>query len=499
MATNPSNGGTTQVVVSKGMSWADECDTDEERPARQEIIELPTAPRAARLLDDDSIPQNPPFVARVSNLPFDSSEQDIDEFFMDRDIQIKEMRLARDDMNDRLRGFGQIEFETRDDLIAAITLPDAMIRNRRIHIDVAQDNDGRDGSGRTLRKRYDNYTPRNADNESTNWRERKESAFEPVERDNRRGGRDGYQSRSNFQNRHDSNNNDNGGNDDGGNWRLGERPVSDSPPPERRRNNFNDRGGDRRGGDRRGYERRDRFEPEEERPVLNLAPRTKPLPVLTFPKEEELERPVRKVSFANGDAENHNDSGLPDDEDKETSAPPAPKPKPVPSVNIFGQAKPVDTAAREREIEEKLVQEREAKIKADRERREQEREEAETVEPEVKKDVIVIKTEKARQQEEANNWRKHDSSDDGEMRPQQRDNGRRFDDRRRSEFVKNFMRVFRFSQVFLFSRPFKQMMVPARSKTTGIATSTIGERQHKTSCPARRAHKVFSSFSSSYF
>lgn len=451
LATTPSNGGTTQVTISKGLSWAEECEDDDDRPSRQEIIELPTAPRAARLLDDDTIPQNPPFVARVSNLPFDSSEQDIDEFFMERDIQIKEMRLARDDLNDRLRGFGQIEFETREDLIAAIMLPDAMIRNRRIHIDVAHDNDGRDGSGRTLRKRYDNYTPRNADNESTNWRERKESNFEPVERENRRGGSGGggggynRDNRSNFQNRHDSNNNDSTNNDggDGGNWRLGERPVSDSPPPERRRNNFgNDRDrGDRRGGDRRGgndrggYERRDRFESEEERPVLNIAPRTKPMPVLTFPKEEEFERPARKVSFANGDAENHNDSGLPEDEDKEVSAPPAPKPKPVPSVNIFGQAKPVDTAAREREIEEKLESERESKIKADKERREKDREEAEnSSEPEVKKDVIVIRTQNARQAEEAVNWRKHDEPSSDDQADRNRDNGRRFDDRRRSKF-----------------------------------------------------------------
>ena len=36
------------------------------------------------------------------------------------------------------------------------------------------------------------------------------------------------------------------------------------------------------------------------------------------------------------------------------SEPAAPAPTPVPAVNIFGAAKPVDTAAREREIEERL-------------------------------------------------------------------------------------------------------------------------------------------------
>lgn len=56
----------------------------------------------------------------------------------------------------------------------------------------------------------------------------------------------------------------------------------------------------------------------EERPRLNIAPRTLPLPELNFPKEEELERKTRKISL-NGDKNNHDDSGLPDE-----SAPPPP-------------------------------------------------------------------------------------------------------------------------------------------------------------------------------
>lgn len=428
-------------MVQKVSSWAEECEDDDDRPSRPEFIELPTAPRAARIFDDDSIPMTGPFSARVSNLPFDTNEQDIDEFFLDRDIRVKEMRLARDDQNDRLRGFGHIEFEDRSDLINAIMLPDAMIRNRRIRIELASENDSRDG--RTVRKRYDNYTPRDpTSNESTNWRDRKESNFETVERgDNRRGGGGGgggYQSRggSSFQNRHDNNNNDN--DDAGGNWRMRDRPANDSPPPERRRNFGGDRDRDRRGGGRDGggrdrYERRG--DPEEERPVLKLEPRTKPLPVLTFPKEEELERPQRKISSHNGDAENHNDSGLPEDDEKEATAPPPkPKPVPVPSVNIFGQAKPVDTAAREREIEEKLEQERLAKIQRDKEEREKERVESEhSSEPEVKKEIIVIKTEKTRLQEEAVNWRKHDEPSNGPAENRNRDNGRSFDNRRRSK------------------------------------------------------------------
>lgn len=452
LMTTPSSGGTQQVAVQKVSSWAEECDdNDDYGMGRTEFIELPTAPRAARMQDDDSIPHTGPFSAKVSNLKYDLSEQDVDEFFMEREIRIKEMRLARDDQGERLRGYGHIEFESRQDLLSALMLPDPIIHGRPFRIELAGENDQRDG--RTVRKRYDNYVARDDKNESTNWRDRKESTFETVsDRGDRRGGerdRGGYQNRSSFQNRHDNNNNDNG-NDDGGNWRLGER-ANQSPPPERRR--FNDRRdddrGDRRGGARDRYERRDRFEPEEERPVLNLAPRTKPLPVLTFPKEEEIERPPRKVTSLNGDAENHNDSGLPEDEDQ-APPPPRPKPTPVPSANIFGQAKPVDTAARERAIEEKLQQEREAKIRAEKEAREQERlaaENAQDVEP--KKDVIVIRTEKSRMQEEAVNWRKHDepTSDSGSVDGgRNRDNGKRFidGDRRRREFDNKIKMIRRF-------------------------------------------------------
>lgn len=425
--------GSTQVSVQKYSSWADECDEDDElRPSRTEIIQLPTAPRAARILDDDSIPLTGPFIAHISNLPYDSNEQDIDEFFVERDIHVKVMRLARDDTNDRLRGHGHVEFETREDLINAVMLTDTNIRNRRIRIAVSSEAEQRDGSGRTVRKRFDNYSARDpTTNESTNWRDRKESSFEPVEQENRRS----YQSRPTFQSRHDNNNNSN--EDSGGNWRMGERPVNDSPPPERRRfggdrdrDNRDNR--DRRGGNR--YERNEREqELPQERPKINLQPRTLPLPELHFPKEEELDRPPKKPSSMNGDRENHNDSRLPEDSDEKEITPVARAPKPkVPSENIFGQAKPVDTAARERAIEEKLEQERIAKQRASEEEREKERLEAESeknVPVEPKKEMIIIRTRAATAaagDEETNNWRIHDEpSNNGSVESRNRDGGGR--------------------------------------------------------------------------
>lgn len=66
---------------------------------------------------------------------------------------------------------------------------------------------------------------------------------------------------------------------------------------------------------------------------MNLQPRTKPIEPIAVAEELKVEEEVEAV--------------------KETAV--APAPAPVPSVNIFGAAKPVDTTAREREIEERLA------------------------------------------------------------------------------------------------------------------------------------------------
>jgi len=43
---------------------------------------LPTAPKASRGPDDpDSIPSEPPFTVFVGNLPYETSEERIEEFF----------------------------------------------------------------------------------------------------------------------------------------------------------------------------------------------------------------------------------------------------------------------------------------------------------------------------------------------------------------------------------------------------------------------------------
>ena len=54
-------------------------------------IVLPSAPRAARDLsvNEENIPNNPPFVAYISNLPYDVDEEDLVDFFADMNVCFK--------------------------------------------------------------------------------------------------------------------------------------------------------------------------------------------------------------------------------------------------------------------------------------------------------------------------------------------------------------------------------------------------------------------------
>ena len=149
-------------------------------------------------------------------------------------------------------------------------------------------------------------------------------------------------------------------------------------------------------------------------------------------------RGTRKISL-NGDHNNddNDDSGLAEDEDREKVQ--KEKVPSQPKENIFGLAKPVDTSAREREIEEKLEQERQERAKAEKEKREKERDAGSSTSQsgDDKKDVIVIRTEGSRRQDEPTNWRKRDeTSSNGSIDNRNRGGNRQMG--RRKLFLKCF-------------------------------------------------------------
>ncbi|XP_034941409.1 eukaryotic translation initiation factor 4B-like [Chelonus insularis] len=390
--------GGVPTVPIKTTNWADDVDDAHEsgymsRNSKEPVV-LPTAPRAARGpgVDEENIPTNPPYVAYISNLPYDVVEEDLTEFF--QDLEVSNMRLPKD--STKLRGYGYVEFADRQSLIEALSLTSSMIKTRRVRIEVSNSsNDDRRGGRMNMGRdnRRDGYD--DPERTSGDWRKPRDEpagggsderfrgrGYEPRERreerevDNKPGAwREGDRSVPSFGERRGYNDERSGGsafgerrgyNEDRGQSTFGEKRGF----REDNRRGFREEGGNRRGfrDEDRGDSRRGRdddrekdrdwsreqgsgggtwrseqsFRPEvvtppsepRTRPKLNLQPRTKPIePVAVADEPKEVT--------------------------KEKESEPRPAPAAVPAANIFGAAKPVDTAAREREIEERLARESE--------------------------------------------------------------------------------------------------------------------------------------------
>nr|CAB3241784.1 eukaryotic translation initiation factor 4B [Phallusia mammillata] len=371
-------------ISSPGViNWADE--TEEEgqsvnsslayqSTSNPRQITLPTAPRAARSVSVDAsrIPENGPYKAFVGNLPYEANDDMLHEFF--KGLDILNVRLPEE--NGRFKGFGYVEFADKANLIKALEMNEETFQRRTIRIDIA-DNQNKADSGPWGRDRYGSNSS-GPDPTAGNWRrssqETTQSSFDRRDNDYRgmdrhrgdsygdygHGDRYGDQRRQRYYGHYDRGqrpSNSRGSSRDygseSGSWRSGfsSDQYQRRPSDDRYNSGYSrDRGYNRqRSGDYNQPQ-----EPSRERPQLKLQPRQKPVadenastrsssifgsakPVDTTAKEREIEEKIGK---------------------KETNVKePVAEKK---STNIFGSAKPVDTAAREREMEEKIAaQERE--------------------------------------------------------------------------------------------------------------------------------------------
>uniref|UniRef100_A0A8C5PD32 Eukaryotic translation initiation factor 4B n=1 Tax=Leptobrachium leishanense TaxID=445787 RepID=A0A8C5PD32_9ANUR len=332
-------GGST--YVPKPVSWADETDdlegdvsttwhsNDDEMYRSSQIDRsiLPTAPRAAREpnVDRSRLPKGPPYTAFLGNLPYDVSEESIQKFF--RCVNLTAVRLPREPSNpERLKGFGYAEFGDMDSLLQALSLNEESLGNRRIRVDIADQAQDKDRDDRSFGRDRD----RNRDSDKTDssdWRARPTADstddYPPRRGDDSFGGDTGYDSRGGSSRRAFGSGYRRDDDYRSGGDRYGDR-YEDRRDDQRRDDqpdkwsSFSrsddsrreDRGGGGGGGGGGG---------PSQRPKLNLKPRT-------APKEEELSGGSAPSSRA---------------------------------ASIFGGAKPVDTAAREREVEERLQKEQE--------------------------------------------------------------------------------------------------------------------------------------------
>lgn len=386
--------GDSKLVTVRGTNWSEIVDSEEaeSKPVVVDIGGLPTAPRAATDIDYSTILNEPPFIAHVANLSFEIDDEKLRRIF--GDLNPTAARIIKE--GSRSRGIGLVEFPTRESLIEALKRHDREVYGRKIRVNVSdkpdlyQTDSGRGGFGgqrshragageerselsgtwRRAEPRSDDTTDERStggfnrdrqnrnDNGRSNMgngpRDNKHSSDYgfgyPRGKDDRAGGAGGgrdYNNRQGHRNHH-QHDDDNRSNNVVDRPRYGGR-YSDTRDT-RERNRPNDETRD------------DQAEPPRERQRLQLQPRTKPL--------EEFQQLSGSSSSVNNVAANARQSN-PDEpsssltqqdsintenqhEDFQEGEQTTAKSVRGAGASIFGGAKPVDTTAREAEIEKKM-------------------------------------------------------------------------------------------------------------------------------------------------
>ncbi|KAF4301650.1 hypothetical protein GTA08_BOTSDO14302 [Botryosphaeria dothidea] len=310
------------------------------------------------------LPTRPPYTAHLGNLSFDATEGDIQDFFLDCDVT--SVRIVEDKLDRKPKGFGYVEFGTLDGLKKALALSGTQFQGRNIPKD------------RVETRVFDDWT--------------RKGPLPPLANERPRGG-GGYR---NFDSGASDAGSDRGGRSRGfegegrtrdfGNWER-KGPLSPVNPPPRESREPRDRKASPSWGEgRSGSEtsRPPRRDFSESRPAHDRQPTA---PELDNSWRDRM-RPAESAKSP---------TATPD-----ASTPSSPVAKPAapatrPRLNLqkrtvsetpaaantaagsdskaspFGAARPIDTAAKEREIEEKrqlaLRQKKEADEKAREEKR----------------------------------------------------------------------------------------------------------------------------------
>uniref|UniRef100_A0A8D0HQQ8 Eukaryotic translation initiation factor 4B n=1 Tax=Sphenodon punctatus TaxID=8508 RepID=A0A8D0HQQ8_SPHPU len=358
-------GNAPPVTYVPKSSWADETDdlegdvsttwqTNDDDMYRAPPIDrsiLPTAPRAAREpnIDRSRLPKSPPYTAFLGNLPYDVSEDSIKDFF--RGLNISAVRLPREPSNpERLKGFGYAEFEDLDSLLRALSLNEESLGNRRIRVDVADQAQDKDRDDRSFGRDRD----RNRDSErfESDWRAR--PTTESFDDFPPRRSEDSFGDRYRDRDRYDSDR-----------YRDGPRREMDRYGGRDRyddRSRDYDRGFDSRGGSSRrafgsGYRRDDDFRGGGDRYEDRYERKDDRMDRWSSSRDDYSRDDARRDE--RGPTQRPKLNLKPRSAPREEDTVAAPTTQSSRAASIFGGAKPVDTAAREREVEERLQKEQE--------------------------------------------------------------------------------------------------------------------------------------------
>ncbi|EAA61721.1 hypothetical protein AN7350.2 [Aspergillus nidulans FGSC A4] len=82
------------------------------------------------------LPTEPPYTAHIGNLSFDATSGDISDLFAD--CGVTNVRIVEDKLTKAPKGFGYVEFETVDGLKKALDLSGATLQGRSIRVSIAE-------------------------------------------------------------------------------------------------------------------------------------------------------------------------------------------------------------------------------------------------------------------------------------------------------------------------------------------------------------------------
>lgn len=316
---------------------------------------LPTAPKSVLKSDIDLelVPKVKPFRAFLGNISFEADEEKLKSFF--KDLKVLTAHLTTD-QGGRSKGSGYIDFDDRDSLIAALNKNENVFLNRPLRISLSDSSRGgydRTGGygerGSNFRQQSQDSGPLRSD-EST-WRREPEPS-EPAP----------YQERSGYQsNRYQSSQfQSTGTSSSGGGYQ--QRRFQDRQQGTQQ-GSYQDRQGSSSYQDRRNRTEDDGQQRQQRRPYSNYPQKQ----YGSFSREEpeqtshEIEK-AQSPAFTQSPQQAIQSPTTSITEVKERpklnliprTLPVEPVEANAPTSSIFGGAKPVNTAARELEIEARL-------------------------------------------------------------------------------------------------------------------------------------------------
>eukprot|EP01004_Peranema_trichophorum_P002518 NODE_1570_length_1900_cov_179.343275_g1330_i0.p1 GENE.NODE_1570_length_1900_cov_179.343275_g1330_i0~~NODE_1570_length_1900_cov_179.343275_g1330_i0.p1 ORF type:complete len:538 (+),score=181.19 NODE_1570_length_1900_cov_179.343275_g1330_i0:106-1719(+) len=94
---------------------------------------------------NNKLPDSPPFSIHIGNLSYEAKESAIADFF---EVPESAVRLVRDRNTNQFKGFGYVEFGTKEELTASLSKNGELLQGRAIRIEPASENRGGRGGDR---------------------------------------------------------------------------------------------------------------------------------------------------------------------------------------------------------------------------------------------------------------------------------------------------------------------------------------------------------------